>query len=507
MNLISFTNFNLFRGEKELIRDSNFIILEKEKIGLIGRNGSGKSTLLSLIYKIWQNQPIDNEIRFTGKVFVNSKIVFGFLPQEIKFDFQGKVKDYFQTVIKTNFNIENNWEYEKRRNKIFKKLNLSEEILNKDMSNISGGEATRIGLAGVFLSQANFWLLDEPTNNLDLEGIDLLIEEIGNFKGNILIVTHDRRVLDKLQKIIEIDEETKTIRSWGGNYSFYKIKKEEEYEARLRKYEAQKEKRKNLENTIKEIRKKAQIFENLSKNAFYRSKGSKLAKRALAIEARIQRELLELDEPSLSVKPKFFVGNISVKEGNLIDVKNLNFSINNKKILNNIDLKINFKDKVLIKGPNGSGKSTLIKLITKEIEPESGEIIINPNIKIGYLPQSPQIENPEIKVKEFLIKNYNLSEDNVKRILNEMKISETITFKLKELSLGEIRRIQLAAILFLAPNVLILDEPTNHLDVYTIEELTDALRYYLDQGGTIIFSSHDEYFINDIKPNKVINLL
>ena len=501
MNLISFTNFNLFRGEKELIRDSNFVILEKEKIGLIGRNGSGKSTLLSLIYKIWRTQPIDNEISFTGKVFVNSQIVFGFLPQEIKFDFQGKVKDYFDVITKTNFNIENSWEDEKRRNKIFKKLNLSSEILNKDINNISGGEATRIGLAGVFLSQANFWLLDEPTNNLDFEGIDLLVEEIEKFKGNILIVTHDRRVLDKLQRLIEIDEETKTIRSWGGNYGFYKKKKEEEYEARLRKYEAQEEKKSKLLLEIKRLKEEAKKHEDVGS-----TKGVKLAKRAKAIETRVQRELETLTEPKPPSKPKFFVGNLSIKEGNLIDVKNLNFSINNKEILNNINLKINFKDRILIKGPNGSGKSTLIKLIIKEIEPESGEIIINPNIKIGYLPQTPQIENPEIKVKEFLIKNYNLSEDNVKRILNEMKISETINLKLKELSLGEIRRIQLAAILFLAPNVLILDEPTNHLDVYTIEELTDALRYYLKQGGTILFSSHDEYFINDIQPNKTLTL-
>jgi len=537
--LISFLNFGLIIGEKELIKESNFSIDEKEKIGLIGRNGSGKSTLLELIYQKYKGENIQKQrkfsaIRTSGRIIINPNLKIAYLPQEIQFDFEGSVKDYLNSCssfyleiinrfedlnkkkkenylnkgeeleleeLLTKINFYNLWKFRIERIKILESLNL-ENLLDKDIKSVSGGEATRVGLAGIFLSNADFWILDEPTNNLDYEGIDLLFRKIKEFKGGVLIVTHDRKVLDGLKKIIEIDEETKKIRIWGGNYSFYKKKKEEEYEVRLRKYEAQLEKRKSLEKEILRLKKIALSLEDES--GYSQSKAVKLAKRAKAIETRISRELTNLNEPKPPEKPKFPKPKIEKIGGSIFRLINVSFVYSpEKEIIKNLNLEINFGDRLLIKGKNGTGKTTLLKIILGEIEPVHGIIKRKQNLNIGYLPQSPLISDKKEKVKNYLKNFYSLTEDEIKKILNLMQISEVYSLDIGDLSIGEIRKIQLAAILSKNPEVLILDEPTNHLDVYTIEDLTFVLK---DYEGTLVFTSHDDYFIRDIRPNKELEI-
>jgi ATPase subunit of ABC transporter with duplicated ATPase domains len=535
--LISFLNFGLIIGEKELIKESSFSIEEKEKVGLIGRNGSGKSTLLELVYQKYKGENIQKQRKFSaiqtsGRIIINPNLKIAYLPQEIKFDFEGSVKDYLNSCssfyletinrfedlnkkkkenhlsreeelelksLLEKMNSYNLWKFRVERMKVLENLSL-ENLINKDIKDVSGGEATRVGLAGIFLSDADFWILDEPTNNLDYEGIDLLFRKIKEFKGGILIVTHDRKLLDVLKKIIEIDEETKKIKIWGGNYSFYKEKKEEEYEARLRKYEAQLEKKKSLEEEVLRLKKIALSLEDKSSQ----TKAVKLVKRAKAIETRISRELANLNEPRPPEKPTFPKPKIEKLAGFIFRLINISFAYSpEKEIIKNLNLEINSGDRLLIKGKNGTGKTTLLKIILGEIEPTKGIIKRKQNLNIGYLPQSPLMSNKKEKVKNYLKNFYSLTEDDIKKILNLMQISEVYSLDIENLSIGEIRRIQLAAILFKNPEVLILDEPTNHLDVYTIEDLTFVLK---DYEGTLVFTSHDDYFIRDIKPNKELEI-
>lgn len=518
---------------KELIKDSEFVINFKEKTGFIGRNGSGKSTLINLILAKYYNQHFPENIDFQGDITITPDLKIAYLPQEVKLHFEGTVGEYidycggqfseifkrfielsskqelsseesleYQEIIE-KMGLFNLWDYDERRKILLEKMGFTQEILQRRIQEMSGGEATKIALLGVLISDANFWLLDEPTNNLDNIATDVLFEEIKKFKGGVLMVTHDRRLLNILSKIIEIDEETKKIRVWGGNYNFYKQKKKEEYQARWRKYEDQERRKKQLRESALQLKQQAEKFEKISKSAAYRAVAAKLAKRYKVQMARIKRELTELTEPKPPEKPKFPVPEIERLKGNVLTIKNLEYILPNDKTLKIDFLNIEGGDRLLIRGPNGSGKTTLLRIILGEIKTNLGEIYLRPNIKIGYLPQTPTIKDKEEKVVDFLKENYNLSEDNIKQILNRIKTTHVFNLKLSQLSIGEIRRLQLGAILFTNPQLLILDEPTNHLDVYTIEELVEALINY---QGTIIFVSHDEEFIKEIKPNKNIKL-
>jgi len=520
-------------GNKDLINNSELIIHSKEKVALIGRNGSGKSTLIRLILSFYEKSEIPENIEFSGRIFISPEIKIAYLPQEVKFQFSGTVEEYlnfcggkFVEIVKkfkefsekaelspeesqeysqiidqmTNFDL---WDYERRRERILQNLGISQEILKRNLQEISGGEATKIALAGVLLSDSNFWILDEPTNNLDKDSIELLFEEMRRFNGGILYITHDRRLLNISSKIFEIDEETKTLKVWGGNYEFYRRKREEEFLARMRKYEEQERKKRRLEEAIKKLKREAQKFEEMSTSAAGRAKGAKLARRAKALEKRIERELSKLTEPKPPERPEFPKPRPEILKGTILHVRELNHSFDDEVLFTVPELILNAGERLLIEGPNGSGKTTLIRIILGEIKPKQGEVRLRENLKIGYLPQSPDIKDTHQKVYQFLKEKYNLTEGEIKAILNRMKIPDVFNLELGKLSIGEIRRLQLAAILFKNPDLLILDEPTNHLDVYTIEELETALK---DYQGTIIFVSHDEYFVNNLKPTQKIIL-
>jgi ATPase subunit of ABC transporter with duplicated ATPase domains len=252
----------------------------------------------------------------------------------------------------------NLWNFDYRREKILKRLKLNNEILNRNIQTISGGESTKIALAGVLLSDANFWILDEPTNNLDINSINLLLEELRSFSGSVLIITHDRRILNSLEKIIEIDEETKTIRIWGGNYTFYKNKKQEEFEARIRKYEEQERKKKQLEEELKRLKQEAHRFESISRDAFQRARGAKLAKRAKAMEERIMRELQKLTEPKPPERPAFPIKTIETETRKkiLLKINNLSCKFKDKVLFENLNFTVEKGDRILISGEVGLEK-------------------------------------------------------------------------------------------------------------------------------------------------------
>lgn len=525
-------NFSLFRGGRELIRKANFVINPGEKVALIGRNGGGKTTLLETIISVAQRKelPFGTEIEGQLEVFPGTRI--GYLPQEIKLKFPGTVEEYLNYCsgeiaetylayegIRRRLEEENSpevleefgdllekmnfldaWDYPQKRELILGGLGLTGEYLKRRVLEISGGEAVRVALAGVLISFPNFVILDEPTNNLDFSALGFLEKWIKEGKFSLLVVSHDRRFLDEVvNKVLEIDEWEKTVSHFGGNYSFYAQEKRKIFETQQRAYEEQKRKREQLEEAAEELKRKAKRFENLSKNAFYRAKGASLAKQAKVQLQRIERELKSIPEPQPPKKPSFVVLEAEPK-GNLINVNNLYFSYpEGEELFGGFSFDLKGKERVAIVGENGAGKTTFLRLLVGEIKPIKGQIYVTP--KVAYLPQNPGEIDTSLKVLDFFRSLVRATEEEAQKFLGRVLFRDVSGEKLGDFSIGEIRRIQIAALFAFGPELIILDEPTNHLDIFTIEMLEEALGKF--KGGILVVS-HDELFLRSVNPVRTL---
>jgi len=268
---ITARDFSLLIGTKKLIEPSNFTISNGEKIALVGRNGAGKTTLLETIYALHKQLSFPDEVVVEGSLEITPRTRIGYLPQDVQIDYSGTVDSYFDfcaqetaqvlkeferlsslvevdhskiTISKLGevielMNVLNGWDYQERKKRVVEGLGLPGSYLNRNIRKISGGEATKIALAGVLISSPNVVLLDEPANNLDIRSILFLEEWIRTQQTtSFVIVAHDRMFLDNtVNTVLEIDEETAKIMTFGGNYSFYRQEKQKIFEARLRKYE------------------------------------------------------------------------------------------------------------------------------------------------------------------------------------------------------------------------------------------------------------------------------
>jgi len=384
--------------------------------------------------------------------------------------------------------------------------------LNRKLKTFSGGEITRIVLAKILIEKPTVLLLDEPTNHLDIEGILYLQKFLAKFNGGVLLISHDRWILDKVPtKIIDfqLTEKGIIVKIYPGNFSAYKELREKEIEKQKILYKLQQKKIKNLREDIKKKKEQAKkmdrniLAELREKGVPLGSPGVKLARRAKAEEKRIQ-ELLEsekkVEKPQEEKKLKVFL-NTSFKKGQrAFKAENIFFSFREKIILNSINIEVYGNDKIALLGPNGSGKTTFFKILLSELNPQKGKITLNPSMKIGYLPQEIIFEDYQKRVIEEFQKDLTISEIEGRRILGRFLFSGKDQFKkLKDLSLGERRRLYLAKIITSGSNFLLLDEPTNHLDIDSIEALEKAL---LEFKGGIFVISHDRYFLKNIRIEK-----
>lgn len=306
-------DFSLSIGTKKLIEPSNFVVGSGEKIGLVGRNGAGKTTLFKTIYALYKKLPLSHEITIGGSLEISPEVRIGYLPQDVQLDYEGTVNEYLDScaqeitqvlkqferlshLAETNHSeiilsdlgkvmeqIEmlDSWNHQRRKQEIVEGLGLSGSYLKRNIRDISGGEATKVALAGVLLSNPNLVLLDEPTNNLDIQSLFFLEKWIKEQQSmGFIIIAHDRIFLDNtIHTVLEIDEESLKIMTFGGNYSFYSQEKQKIFEACLRKYEEAVKRKKRSEREIQRLKSAAQSFETTSPEAFFRRKGAKLQKK------------------------------------------------------------------------------------------------------------------------------------------------------------------------------------------------------------------------------------
>ena len=532
--MIKCKNISKSYNGKDILNNISFSINEKEKIGIIGHNGVGKTTLLRIISR--EEEPD------TGEMLREENILIGYFKQEFtiheeNYDIESFIKKYIgidvlearlhelenemdndQNKIDEYCNIQNEYirldgyNIPYKLDKVLLGLGLNQEIKSKKIKELSGGQKEKVMLAAVLLKGTDLLILDEPTNNLDLKSIEWLEKYLKETQCPIMIVSHDRKFLDDVvTKIIEIDYFTRNLIEYLGNYSEYKKFKEQQEEAKLKRYQEQQEKIGDLKKSInqkKEWAQKGNKQEVSDKDKFtrgyLRDRSQTLASNAKKIENQIsQMEIM--DRPKIKNKLHIEITN-SKKEGNTdIIAKDLVSGYDNGFKTEPINLHIKYGERIVITGDNGSGKSTFLKTLIGEQKQIEGQTYIGNGIKIGYISQDTKEQNNE-SIEEYVmnsLKNQKIDDNSIiYTVLNQFNFDyEERKKKYSILSPGERTRLKLAIFSLEDINTLILDEPTNHLDIEALEAIEEVLK---DFNGTVIAISHDRQFIKNIYPNKIL---
>ena len=461
--VISFDNVSFKYIEKMLLDHVSFSITDADKIGIVGVNGTGKSTLLKLI--LGEEKPISGAILQSGGIRIN------YLPQNPMFEEDVSLLNLVLEGSTKEHPIE---EYEAKS--ILNKLGFTEYTLTTKY--LSGGQKKRLALAKALLTYCDFLLLDEPTNHLDNEMILWLEKYLIKFKKGLLMVTHDRYFLQRAcTKMLELD--------YGKVYVY-----EANYELFL-KYKA--------DRLANEQKAQSKLKSILRKEAEWMHRG--VEARRTKSKSRIER-FEQLSEISFQItKEMTFSSKETYLGKTIIEIKNGSKYFNDLCLFQNFNLSLKRNDIIGIVGDNGAGKTTLFKILIGEEKLSEGELKLGETLNIGYFSQSEDWMNPDIRVIDY-IKEEQAIIETLDGTISASELLERFLFdseaqysKIKMLSGGEKRRLQLVKVLMRNPNVLLLDEPTNDLDIYTIEILEDYIQSF---KGPVLVVSHDRYFLDKI---------
>lgn len=504
--ILSCNNISKSFGTDVIIKSCSFNIEDHEKAAIVGINGAGKSTLLKIITGI---EPAD-----TGLVTLAKDKTLGYLSQQQNlnsdntiYDELLSVKQYIldmeaqlrsienqmksaddealETLMKKysdlnhEFELNNGYAYKSEITGVLKGLGFTEEDFTLNVNTLSGGQKTRVALGRLLLSKPDIILLDEPTNHLDMESIRWLENYLLNYSGAVLIVAHDRYFLDKIvSKIIELDNGNATV--FSGNYTDYASKKAILRNMQLKEYLNQQREIKHQEEVITKLKQ------------FNREKSIKRAesreKMLNKMEFVDKPEILN-DKMDIKLEPNVISGN------DVLTVENLTKGFDGTVLFDNISFQIKRGERVALIGSNGTGKTTILKLINGIIPADSGSIYLGAKVNIGYYDQEHHVLDLDKTIFDEIRDAYpDLNNTQIRNTLAAFLFTNEDVFKyIKDLSGGERGRVSLAKLMLSNANFLILDEPTNHLDITSKEILENALNSYT---GTVLFVSHDRYFIN-----------
>lgn len=501
-------------GVKSVLTNISVQILERERIGLVGVNGAGKSTLLQIlageasydsgeIFKaketkigylaqnsgLQSDQSIWQEMLGVFEHLLNAEAELRRLENDMADpQVHADEKKYEETMHKYAvrsewFREQGGYEIEARIRGILHGMGFGDFPPDTAINTLSGGQKTRLALAKLLLQVPDILMLDEPTNYLDIATLTWLEDYLRGYPGAILVVSHDRYFLDALVTVIYEIERT-TSRRYTGNYSKYMQTKADEYEIRMKQYEKQQEEISKMEDFIQ-------------KNIVRASTTKRAQSRRKALD-----KLDRIDKPMGDLKRAHFRFEIEQTTGkDVLQVKDLSVSYDGRNpLFRNVAFHLNRGETVALIGPNGIGKSSLLKVLIGQKEPDHGTVKWGANVKLGYYDQEQTGLNPNNTVLEELWSAYpHLEETRIRTVLGNFLFSgEDVLKKIAALSGGEKARVSLAKLMLLDANVLILDEPTNHLDLFSKEVLESSL---IDYEGTLLFISHDRYFLNKLSEN------
>jgi len=522
--ILNATNISKSFGSNEIIKDANFLVNEHEKVAIVGVNGAGKTTLLKIL--------TGEERADSGNVILAKDAKLGYLRQINNVDSTLSIIDELYTVIEHILNMEKRMlemqeqmqhlsgeelealyssytalthSYElmdgyAAKSKvigILKGLGFDENDFERKINTLSGGQKTRVFLAKLLLEEPDIILLDEPTNHLDLRSIEWLESYLLNYKGAVIIVSHDRYFLDKIvSKVIDI--ENAEVQMYSGNYSDFSAKKQMLLDAKMKEYLNQQQEIKHQEAVITKL--KQFNREKSIKRAESRQKQLEKIDRVEAPVTHIENMKLSLD--------------ISKESGkDVLTIHDLSKSFDEKHLFSNINFEIKRGERVAIIGDNGTGKTTLLKIINGLLSPDTGEVIYGSNVSIAYYDQEHQVLHMDKTLFDEISDTYReMNNTQIRNILAAFLFTgEDVFKKIGDLSGGERGRVSLVKLMLSKANFLLLDEPTNHLDILSKDVLESALNSF---PGTICYVSHDRYFINktatrilDLTGNRLLNYI
>jgi len=520
-----------------LLDAADFTVGPGRRAALVGRNGSGKSTLLATLHAMAGDGRPPEHVELRGALTFAPGTATAALPQSPQLAFAGTAGAYLDAcageVSRAWHRHERlvraleaggqdpsllreygealdamdrlgAWDLPHRISAVTAGLALPAALLDRPLTGLSGGQATRLALAGVLLSPANVLLLDEPSNNLDLANLRFLADWIRGSDAALLLVSHDRELIDATaHEVLEIEEHTAKLRRYGGGFTFYAERKREEREALARRHAEQEERRRQLEASARGVAARASRFQSESQNDFYRSKGARVAKLAKGQRTRIERELSRIPEPEPPAQPRLTVPAAEHRDGLLLRVDGAGFSYGGAPVLRGVDLRIRHGERLAIVGPNGSGKTTLLRLLVGELDPTAGAIERRAGLRVGYLPQVPVPGDRGASLLEFALRTFAGPAEQLRPILGKVLLGDPARARVGDVSLGELRRIECAALFAAGPDLAVLDEPTNHLDLLSIEMLETALDEF---RGAVTVVSHDTRFLARLAPVETVSL-
>ncbi|HQZ95483.1 MAG TPA: ABC-F family ATP-binding cassette domain-containing protein [Pyrinomonadaceae bacterium] len=501
MNIVSLENVSKNYGFKPLFENVTLGLEDRDKIGIIGANGSGKSTLLRIIAGVEvpdtgrvvtakgqtlaflsQNPPYDENLTVLETIFASSSGVM----QTIR-DYEAICHDVAagahddatmerMSDLQHELEMNGGWDIEANARAVLTKLDITDT--SAKMGTLSGGQRKRVALAHELIFKPDILILDEPTNHLDADTIEWLENYLARYTGALLLVTHDRYFLDRVtDRIFEVDRGT--VQSFAGNYAYYLEKKAEQ-------------------DTLREVEghKREQL---IKKELAWLRRGAKA-------RTRKSKHRIEAAHTLMAVPKEQAKGEVDIAIGSkrlgskVVEINDISKSYGENRLIDHFTYLLKRDDRIGIIGANGSGKTTLLDMLTRRIEPDSGEIEIGQTVHIGYYDQESRELNDDQRVIDYIrdVAEYVTTNEGIQ--ITAGKMLERFLFApaaqyavIGNLSGGERRRLYLLRILMGSPNVLLLDEPTNDLDIPTLI----ALEQYLDEfAGALIVVSHDRYFLD-----------
>ncbi len=504
--ILSCSNIDKTFVDNHVIKNASFHIEDYEKAAIVGINGAGKTTLLKIIVGelpadaglvtfakdktfgyLAQHQAVDSENSLFDELLTVKQEVLDLeaAMRQCELDMKSAQGDALALLLKKYTNLTHRFEdingyaYKSEITGILKGLGFGEDEFTKKVATLSGGQKTRIALGKLLLQKPDLIMLDEPTNHLDLNSIAWLETYLLNYKGAVIIVSHDRYFLDRIAtKIIELDNGV--VSSFKGNYSDYALQKERQRTERMNAYL----------NQQREIKHQEAVIDKLKQ--FNREKSIRRAESREKMLDKIER----LEKPvEVNADMKLTLTPYRESGKDVMQIQELSKSFGQNKLFEHVSFELKRGEHVAIIGDNGTGKTTLLKIINELLPADTGEIRLGANVEIGYYDQEHHVLHMDKTLFEEISDDYPyLTNTQIRNTLAAFLFTgEDVFKKISTLSGGERGRVSLAKLMLSEANFLILDEPTNHLDITSKEILESALNAY---EGTVLYVSHDRYFIN-----------